>query len=232
VRNFLILLTIFWVSSSRAAIVDLTDDVAPVIEGDTLYFRGKIDGMMYDFLAMNAAQMREVKVIDLLSYGGDLSMALDVAAKIKDLHKITRVSAGGFCMSACTVLFAAGDERQMAQDAVLGIHAARPGGAYAKDFNDACKKIGADAMPVIDENLPECQKTLAAWYAVASRSTDKMFSFFESNGVSTELRADYFAMPLVEVDWDKAFNVMRLPDWILDSTTARDYGFATSILPL
>jgi ATP-dependent protease ClpP protease subunit len=227
---FLSCLLLYW--NSGAAIVDLTSYVSPEIKGDTLYIYGTIDGHIYDYFAYNAKKMDDVKVIELISFGGKVDMALDIAEKIKALKKITRIGKGGFCASACVPLFAAGVQRQMASDAWIGIHAARRGAYYAIQFDSLCKSTLADGSVVFDATKEGCQDFLKTWYDKIAETTDKMFTFYEDNGTSRDFRKAYFELPLLPDDkWIAEYNIMKTPDWVVSPELAKHYNLATEIIP-
>jgi hypothetical protein len=80
------------------AVASSTDDpdnlnkiYSPWIEGDTLYIKGTIDSHIYDYLAMQAADVAKIRVIDLNSFGGNLEWAMNIAKKIISLDKDTRL---------------------------------------------------------------------------------------------------------------------------------------------
>jgi hypothetical protein len=79
---------------------------------------------LYD--ALEDPDTRTVR-ITLNSVGGDLGLAVTLADQMRASGKrITAiVPAGGVCMSACTILFAAAAERIAAPDAVFMFHAPR-----------------------------------------------------------------------------------------------------------
>lgn len=89
----------------------------------TLHLNGEyVAGVAADFdRALNAC--KDVKFIELDGGGGEQGEALAMASAIEARNLSTRVT--GTCFSACTVVFAAGQERILTADGVLGFHAGR-----------------------------------------------------------------------------------------------------------
>ena len=203
--------------------------ISPHIEGDALVIEGKIDSHIYDYLQYEAAKIVPVKVIELNSLGGSNEWALEIARKIKELGKTTRLSSGHSCASACAYLFAAGRERVAAEDAWIGVHGARLGVGYLTSFQGLCF-VDLDTGSVFEPHKKGCQNFLAHWREVALASTNAAFDAMESNGVSPDLRKVYFQMA-DDPDWPAQLNVVRKPDWRLTATDALKYHLVTAVLP-
>lgn len=201
---------------------------SPVIAGDTLVIKGRIDSHIYDFLSREAAAVERVTKVELNSVGGSASWALELARKIKSLGKATVLPKGNFCVSVCVYLFAAGKERLASKGAWLGIHGARLGSGYLANFKDLCF-VEFEEGPAFDPRKKGCQDFLSDWYGKAKAATDEAFDFMESNGVSISLREAYFALPDDE-KWYERGNVIRKPDWPLLATEAVRYKLVTRVL--
>lgn len=89
----------------------------------TLHLNGEyVTGVATDFdHALNAC--KDVEFIELDGGGGEEGEALAMASAIEARNLSTRVTRA--CFSGCTVVFAAGQERILAADGVLGFHAGR-----------------------------------------------------------------------------------------------------------
>jgi hypothetical protein len=66
---------------------------------------------------------------ELLAYvlnspGGSVAAALDIASSVRDTGKPVMVLSGSVCASACFLLLAAGQDKAVSQDALIGIHSA------------------------------------------------------------------------------------------------------------
>lgn len=195
--------------------------ISPSIKGRTLYISGKIDSHIYDFLARETKALQNVDVIELNSLGGNALWAVDIGKKMATLKKVTHLSSGHVCASACVYLFAAGVKREADAGTWLGIHGVRLGGGYAMDFKSACMS-GGDSTG--------CKTFTDHWYAVTRAATDEAFQDMEANGVSPKLREDYYNLPdLSRVEWILELNVLRKPDWELNVEDAVPYGLVTRV---
>lgn len=89
----------------------------------TLHLNGEyVTGVAADFdRALNAC--KDVEFIELEGGGGEQGEALAMASAIEARNLSTRVT--GACFSACTVVFAAGQERLLTANGALGFHAGR-----------------------------------------------------------------------------------------------------------
>lgn len=220
----------FYSYASADVFTDLQKIYSPVIQGDVLYIKGRIDSHIYDYLSYEAKAIADIRVVELNSLGGQAEWALEIARKLKSLNKITRVKSGEFCASACTYLFAAGAHRQAADDVWFGIHGARLGAGYRTTFQGVCFIEFEEGPPVFEPKKKGCREFLDTWYATAMKLTVDAFTFMEDNGVSPLLRETYFAMPDDE-KWYEEYNVIRKPDWVLQASEAIQYDFVTDLLP-
>lgn len=207
----------------------IRDILSPHVEGDVLIIEGKIDSHIYDYIQYEAANLVRVKIVDLNSLGGNTEWALAIARKITELGKTTRVRSGHYCASACAYLFAAGRDRVAAEDSWIGIHGARLGAGYLTNFQGLCLVDMEDGSQ-FEPRKKGCQDFLRRWYAVAMASTNEGFDIMEANGVSRDLRQVYFDLP-DDPDWPAHLNVLRKPDWTLESRDAVKYNLVTMVLP-
>lgn len=74
--------------------------------------------------------LAEPIVVELNSHGGNLRAAFEIvsmieAARRENTRVVTLVKAGGRCFSACILVFASGDERRAAPDALFLFHGFR-----------------------------------------------------------------------------------------------------------
>lgn len=209
--------------AEKAKIAELQKIKSPEIKDRTLYIHGKIDSHIYEFLAREYKALKDVDVIELDSLGGNAQWGIDAAKKIASLKKITRLSWGSRCASACVYLFAAGVKREADAGTRLGIHGVRLQAGYAVEFQSAC----------LSEEKSGCKAFLERWYSLARAATDEAFGDMEANGVSTSLRETYYNMPdLSEAEWVEELNVLRKPDWPLNAEDAVQYGLVTEVRTL
>lgn len=201
-----------------------TEIVSPVIIGETLHISGRIESHIYNFLAYEAKALRSVRTVELDSYGGNTTWALEIAAKLRALKLTTKLAPGKNCASSCVVLFAAGARRLAAADAWFGIHGARGGSEFTRAFERDCF-----SGETFNDRLPGCAQALTTWREAAALMTDQYFAAMEMNGVSSRLRATYFAMP-DSADWIEHLNILKKPDWTLPASEAVGFGLVTALL--
>jgi ATP-dependent protease ClpP protease subunit len=192
----------------------------PVITGETLLIEGPINSAIYDYLAYAGPALKQVKVVELNSLGGDATWGIAIAEKIRALNITTRLTADHYCASACTFIFGSGTQREASADAWFGVHGVRPGAGFAMKFDEICQ----------DENSEACKTLIREWSNYSQKLTDQSFDFLEGNGTSPLLRAKYFSLP-DDPNWREQYNVLRKPDWVLSATEARELQFVTKILP-
>jgi hypothetical protein len=89
-------------------------------DGSTLHFSGIVAaGLGNDVQAM-LGKNPSISTLDLSSGGGSVGEAYDIAKLVKDKALVTLVR--DHCESACTILFAAGRQRLLGDDGMLGYH--------------------------------------------------------------------------------------------------------------
>lgn len=206
---------------------DILQMHSPKLVGNTLYIYGRIDSHIYDFLSLERAALEQVKVIDLNSFGGNHHWALDIAKKIAELGKETKIRNGSVCASSCVYLFTSGKKRIIENEVWLGVHGARIPGSYKSSFDGYCF-IDLEDGRIFNEKLKNCSEFLTLWYSIAFKATVDAFDFFEQNGVSVKARDYYFNLnddPL----WYEKYNVFKKPDWIIVPDDALALGFAHRI---
>ena len=202
--------------------------ISPSIQGEVLTIEGTIDSHIYDFLSYEMAAMKNVKVVELNSYGGNAEWALEVARKLKDLQLETHIASGHVCASACVTIFAAGKSRVADADTWLGIHGIRLGAGYTTTFMGLCFVDMDDNSSIFTPKKKGCQEFLDHWYDVTKEATDEHFDFMERNGVDPLLRNTYYAMA-DDPAWPAAQNVLRKPDWVLTAAEALKFTLVTRV---
>lgn len=96
--------------------------VERVKDGQVLCLAGRTDERMREaFLALGDDPLRGVEVVHIISEGGALGVALDIAEPIADAGMA--VIAGGMCISSCAqFIFMAGSPKIIAPGAIVAMH--------------------------------------------------------------------------------------------------------------
>lgn len=229
--KWLFALTLTCLSSAASAgsdFVTLSKVYAPLIEGDTLTFEGRIDSHLFDYLSEEAESLKDVKYLSLNSYGGNTTWAIDIAAKIQSLNITTLIKKGNVCASACVYLFAASKNRVMEKNTQLVVEGARLPGSFSMDFTKMCFKNVDNGVLKFNEKKKGCKEFLTNWYDLSLNASNTAFDIMEKAGVASEARQFYFSLP-DDPKWPENLNVLKKPKWTVDTTTALQYGFATKI---
>lgn len=208
--------------------ITLSKLYAPMIDGDTVTFEGRIDIHLFDFLEEEADSLKDVKYLSLNSYGGNPKWALEIAAKLQSLNITTIVKTGNVCESACVFLFAMGKDRIMEKDTQLSIQGARLSGSYAMDFTKKCFNDVDNGILKYNEKKKGCKDFLKNWYDLSIEATNTAFDLMEKAGVASETRQFYFSLP-DDPKWPQHLNVLKKPDWKVDTATALKYNLATEV---
>ncbi|KAA0969683.1 hypothetical protein FPY71_14280 [Aureimonas fodinaquatilis] len=123
----------------RIAFLDDPDlppyEVTLLAGGNELSLQGGIKYGLAERLSNVLASAPEVTVLHLTSTGGRLAEANQLAQLVRDRGLTTYVS--GDCLSACTLIFAAGKERWLALGARLGYHGAYFPGLSQEELNNS-----------------------------------------------------------------------------------------------
>lgn len=112
-----------FVSEIQAACADAgAGPVERVMDGQVLCLTGRTDvRMRAAFLALGDDPLSGVEVVHIISEGGALGAALDIAEPIADAG--VAVIAGGMCISSCAqFIFMAGSPKIIAPGAIVAMH--------------------------------------------------------------------------------------------------------------
>ncbi len=112
-------------------------------EGRTLEFLGEVTDESAGALGRVLAAAPAVRQVSLTSAGGNLGAAIAAGDLLVERRVTTYVPLA--CISACTLLFVAGEQRLLAPTARLGFHAAAPAMA-AMAGNQVLAAYGNDIM--------------------------------------------------------------------------------------
>jgi hypothetical protein len=153
------------------------------IEGERLIFDGDVERDGYDGIDYADAQdlrklLRDnpnIKLLELNSDGGVGPAALEMAVAVKDSGVDTLVTEN--CVSACTLIFLAGENRTLARGARLGFHSGSWARDNMKDYYDEMR----EANGWLDEFA------FASWaYEEGVRDFNKHLEFMVARGVDVQ----------------------------------------------
>jgi hypothetical protein len=100
--------------------VEIIEAMGPIISGDTDRLR---------IVLRDLPPTKHISAITLDSPGGSLTEAQSLADFARTMHGAVGVLSGAKCASACFLIFAAGNHRFMAADALIGVHSASEQGS-------------------------------------------------------------------------------------------------------
>ena len=158
-----------------------TDEQRIRVEGNSLIFDGFVEHEDGDDSINEAdtAQFHtflkaypEIREVVLRSSGGIVSDAIDIAVIVADYGLDTRVES--YCLSACTLIFIAGEQRTLGPGGRLGFHS----GSWARDSIKEFYMSSREVHGWIDEFA------FAAWvYEEGIRDMNKILAFFAAHKV-------------------------------------------------
>jgi hypothetical protein len=96
------------------------DDFTATLQGDTIYLSGEVNYLMYHAMLTLLSEHDNVKTIALESPGGIVFAGRTIGKIIEEKQLDTHVE--NYCYSVCTLVFAAGKQRVIGADAVVGFH--------------------------------------------------------------------------------------------------------------
>jgi hypothetical protein len=99
---------------------EMIEAIGPIIPGDTDRLWSVLRGL---------PSTKHVSAMTLDSPGGSLTEARSLADLVRTMHGAVGVLSGAQCASACFLIFAAGNHRFMAADALIGVHSASEHGS-------------------------------------------------------------------------------------------------------
>jgi ATP-dependent protease ClpP protease subunit len=169
--------------------------------GDTLY----IDGEIHERLApeLEYGDYKNVKRIVLNSYGGLVTAGIEIAKLIRSKQLDTILPAGGVCMSACTLLFQAGVNREAHKTSIFMYHAPRLSAIGMIGYHYRCKKYGQKS----------CDEFLNDRIRNSEQETFDFFAVYEVYGFSSSFYEEYRAMSDEPYsDWFPRGNTFKKPD--------------------
>lgn len=162
---------------------DVLDKPRFNINGEHLIFNGDVERDGYDGIDYADAQelrklLRDnpnIKFLELNSDGGVGPAALEMAVVVKDSGLDTLVTEN--CVSACTLIFLAGENRTLARGARLGFHSGSWARDNMKDYYDEMR----EANGWLDEFA------FASWaYEEGVRDFNKHLEFMVARGVDVQ----------------------------------------------
>lgn len=162
---------------------DILDKPRFNIDGERLIFNGDVERDEYDGIDhVDAQELRKllrdnpnIKILEINSDGGVGPAALEMAVAVTDSGIDTLVTEN--CVSACTLIFLAGENRTLARGARLGFHSGSWARDTMKDYYDEMR----EANGWLDEFA------FASWaYEEGVRDFNKNLEFMVSRGVEIQ----------------------------------------------
>ena len=163
--------------------LDIFDKLRFNIDGERLIFNGDVERDGYDGIdTVDARELRKllrdypnIKILEINSDGGAGPAALEMAVAVTDSGIDTLVTEN--CVSACTLIFLAGENRTLARGARLGFHSGSWARNNMKDYYDEMR----EANGWLDEFA------FASWaYEEGVRDFNKHLEFMVSKGVDIQ----------------------------------------------
>lgn len=151
--------------------------------GDTLFIDGEIQDIQWSQL--ESGEYKGVRRVVLNSFGGLVNGALELARVIRQNNIDTVVPAGGVCMSACTLVFQAGINRQAHWSSVFMYHPPRSSRVGMVNFNDYCEENGEQA----------CKQREQEYLGSARDTAEKFYAHYEALGADPGLTTLLMNMP-------------------------------------
>lgn len=96
------------------------DDFTATLQGDTIYLGGEVNYLMYHAMLIILSEHKNVTTISLESPGGIVFAGRTIGKIIEEKQLDTHVE--NYCYSVCTLVFAAGKNRVVAEKAEIGFH--------------------------------------------------------------------------------------------------------------
>ena len=133
-------------------------------------------GSADEFAAEVAKRGGYVKTVALHSPGGSLGDALAMGRLIRERGFATEVGGGGYCASACPLVFAGGVERRAGTEAAIGVH--RAVAVSATPLRDAeAMEEGQRISATCQKYLREMGIDLAVWIHAMETPNDQLYYF-------------------------------------------------------
>lgn len=104
----------------RAKTIFGNDDFSVRYKSKTIYAGGEINYLMYQAILAILSQQEQVDKLELDSHGGIVFAARSIGKLVQQHNLKTTVT--NKCYSACTLVFAAGNQRILANTGKLGFH--------------------------------------------------------------------------------------------------------------
>lgn len=180
------------------------------VQGDTLYWDGEIN----DYLINEIRDYhKNIKLIELNSYGGLLESAFEVATFVRKTGISTNVRKGARCASACTLIYQAGIRRTAHPLTRFLYHAPRIMESGIQNWKDYCQLKGRDL----------CRENIADHIVSTLADADKMFAVYLSYDMSPKFIEEYKGLP-IDPHWFENGNFTRTKDRILSAAQLVKYN--------
>lgn len=165
------------------------------IEGETLYINGILQHEVTSYILNHP-----IKTLILNSYGGSTSAVNAVLEHVRKEKIKTSVPANGYCISACTMLYQAGVNREAYKSSTFLYHCVGLGKFGHQIFVNSC---GED----LNDLTPTCKKDLQDFEDISTKSTKDYFQDYIKYG-SKDLFELMMSLP-DESHWFESGNFCR-----------------------
>lgn len=187
-------------------------------DGSNFYLDGAVDeNLIYEI--KNYAQP-PIETLYLNSGGGQVVEAFKVATFIRSQGIKTILRPGAVCLSACTLLFQAGQERWATPKSRLMFHGVRDpflSKTRIKEIQECMEKPNPSCLEPISKRQQELLEL-----------TEQLFDFYEEYGASP-LLADTFWSLEEDPEWWLQGNYIKIVDLEMTGKEALDLNIATHL---
>jgi hypothetical protein len=186
--------------------------------GDSLFLDGVID--MELIFELDQFAEAPIRYLYLNSTGGKVDNAFRVAEFIRENQITTVLRPGAQCMSACTLLFQAGQQRIAHPSATLMYHSTR--------FLQQSQETRNFVRQCVRHPTPECDTFIGERRTLLQESTNQLFALYEEYGATDALYNDYQELPEVD-EWIDQGNYLKMKNWYMTPDEALAYAIPTEV---
>ena len=187
-------------------------------EGSNFYLDGAVDKNLF-FEIQNYTQT-PIKTLYLNSGGGQIGEAFKVATFIRSQGIKTVLRPGAVCLSACTLLFQAGQERWATPESRLMFHGVRDpflSKTQIKEIQECLASPNPSCMAPISKSQQELIEL-----------TEQLFSTYEEYGATPHLAETFWSLE-EDPKWWLQGNYVKLVDLEMTGQEALDLNIATHL---
>lgn len=180
------------------------------VVGKTLYWDGAIDGYL---LSEIKSYHRDIRKLELNSYGGRLEDAIEIAVFVRNAGISTNVRKGARCASACTLIYQAGVRRTAYPLTRFLYHGARIMESGIENWKEYCELKGREL----------CREKIAEHILSTKADNERFFSYYLKFDMNPRFIEEYKALP-IDPHWFERGNFTRNQDWILSAAQLVKYN--------